>query len=142
MKKTKLQQAIDLLQQAVIKEEESNDFLVEVCKEISNYMQEIQEELEKTYVGQYIRAKYNYKDDIMKYMKVDSIELQICEDSVYVIVNGPFVCDMNERIELDFGNQRFFEIGQFNKLCQIVDEEDVIHFINDSVCRFKTVFLK
>ena len=142
MVKTKLLQAIDLLQQVVIKECESNDFRLEICKEISKDKHDILEELRKTYVGQYVRAKYSYKDDIIAYMKVDSIELQTCDDSVYVIVNGPFICNMNDRIECNFGNQRFFDIVTFNELCQIVDEEKVITFLNDSVAKFKNTFVK
>ena len=136
----KFSQAVDLLQQAAIKEKQSNEFLADVCQKLLTDKQTIQEELQRAYVGKYMRVKFTVSDDIFAYMKVDFIEVNISKDSAYVVVTGPSVCHMDNSIDLHFSHSRFIEIVNFNDLCQIVDNEEVIKFIDELFGKAKEMF--
>ena len=66
----KFSQAVDLLQQAAIKEKQSNEFLADVCQKLLTDKQTIQEELQRAYVGKYLRVKFTVSDDIFAYMNL------------------------------------------------------------------------
>ena len=136
----KFSQAVDLLHQAAIKEKQSNEFLADVCQKLLTDKQTIQEELQKAYVGKYMRVKFTVSDDIYAYIKVDFIEVNISKDSAYVVVTGPSVCNLDNSIDFHLSLSRFIEIVNFNDLCQIVDNEEVIKFIDELFGKAKEMF--